>query len=220
VGDTPALIASQPERVVLGQTPSAPLSPKLPDESAYEAAFRAACYGLFDFCSSACLRNTPNDGPLSRWERFAVWLYTTTAGPWFKDINIPLREGRELSDPLKVMAACLNDALLKLPVHDGLCYRGIRVENLSAFVHRHSVDSEITWNAFDSSTLDSAQAVIGNVLFIIRSNAGRRLGAYAALREEQEVLFSPGSRFRVVGLERTTTMAIINLMQLAPLDQT
>lgn len=180
-----------------------------------EESFRAVSYHLFDLLREACDRRTPVDGPLNKWERLALWLYTTTNGPWFKIINAPLREGRERSHALIVVTKCLENAVRKLPVHNGIVWRGIRVPNLAAFLD--DLDRQrgvIVWPAFSSASIDETQADIGNVLFIIKSHAGGRIGFYAEIWEEQEVLFLPGSRFQVVGSERTSTKAVINLRQI------
>lgn len=178
---------------------------------------------MFGAILAACERRTPKDGPLGKWERLAVWLYATTKGPWFKDINVPLRERRVSSVHIATIIDCLCGALKKLPPYVGRVWRGIRVSNLDEFLRDYmssssGVGAEVTWLAFGSSTLDERQAVVGNVLFIIQSHDGRQLGAYADLAEEQEVLFAPLSRFRVLGLERTPTRAIISLEQVAPLS--
>lgn len=160
-------------------------------------------------------------GPLSHAERIAVWLYATTSGFWYRDINTPLREHSDPPEYVQPIIDILRRALQKLPVHNGQVYRGIRVQNLDALVDEYepSYDgqgNEVVWHSFSSSSIDPDQAVEGNVLFIIESNDGRVLGAYADLPAEQEVVFLPGSRFRVQGLERTATRAIISLRQLAP----
>jgi hypothetical protein len=112
-------------------------------------------------------------------------------------------------------------ALEKLPVHKGLVWRGIEVANLTTFLREYAISedgagSEVVWKAFSSATFDENQALAGNVLFIIQSENGRRLGDYADLREEQEVLFAPGSCFRVQGLEHTAVKAIVNLIEVSP----
>jgi hypothetical protein len=185
-------------------------------DAEYEAAFRAVSYGFFDLLSEACDRRTPVDGPLTKWERLALWLYTTTNGPWFNTINAPLREGRPRDAALIVVTECLASAVQKLPTHKGIVWRGIRVPDLAAFLEEVERKPEIVWRAFSSASIDETQADAGNVLFIIESHAGRRIGLYAEIWEEQEVLFVPGSRFRVVGLERTSTKAIFNLRQIVP----
>lgn len=199
------------------------MSPKPPPhhDAAYEDAFKAICFGMYDFLLAACERRTPADGPLSKWEKLAVWLYATTTGPWFKELNGPLREKREPRPPVRIVIECLEDAIGKLPPYKGLAWRGIRVDDLKLFLDDYTISdlgegAEVVWHAFSSASLDPVQAVTGNVLFIVQSEDGRLLGAYADIREEQEVLFAPGSRFRVQGLERTSTKTTINLRQVAP----
>lgn len=199
------------------------MSPKPPrdDDLAYKAAFVGVLYGHFQYVWDNCIRRTPEDGGLSKWERLAVWLYTTTNGPWFNVINAPLREGRPADADVRIVTECLHDAIRKLPRHDRRVYRGIRVRNLSDFVRAYTtadggIGAVVTWPAFSSGSIDPDRAITGNVLFIIHSNDGRRMGFYAEHFDEQEVVFLPGSRFRVMGLELNQTKAIITLQQVGP----
>jgi hypothetical protein len=115
---------------------------------------------------------------------------------------------------VRAVAYVLSTGLQKLPVHDGIAYRGIRVVDLPSFLRGYQPGKEVDWPAFSSASIDQSKALIGNVLFIIRSNNGRILGPYAAQQDENEVVFLPGSRFRVDGVERTPTKAIIDVSEL------
>jgi hypothetical protein len=88
------------------------------------------------------------------------------------------------------------------------------VADLPSFLRSYQPGAEVDWPAFSSASVDSVKALIGNVLFIIQAKNGRVLGPYAAQQDEREVVFLPGSRFRVDGLERTPTKAIIDLSEL------
>jgi NAD:arginine ADP-ribosyltransferase len=173
---------------------------------------------LFEHCWDRCQRHTP-DGQLSKWERLAVWLYATTGGSWYRHINQALRAGHMPEKNTDGVAQCLAAGLEKLARYKGRVYRGIDVESLSSFLTGYKVDAEVVWLAFSSASANPDYAVKGNVLFIIESNDGRVLGEYADLREEQEVVFLPESRFRVLGVEQDETKAIITLEELAPLER-
>lgn len=147
-----------------------------------------------------------------------MWLYSATKGPWFSLINTPLRLAQQAEPHVVIVTTTLEAATKKLPVYTGRVYRGIRVEDLAAFMRDYDVGATVVWPAFSSSSLDRAYAVEGNVLFMIESKNGRQIGKYADLWEEQEVVFTPKSRFRVLAfdMEQTTSKATIYLEQLTP----
>jgi hypothetical protein len=185
-----------------------------------EALFIRACIGNVTLYAYYRERSKCDhlDHLLTGWERLAIWMYTAMGGRWYRDVNDPLREGRA-NDDTKALAHILTTGLQKLPRHAGLVYRGIRVENLASFLRGYAVGTDVQWPAFSSSSIEGDKALIGNVLFIVRSNNGRVVGPYADIQDEREVVFLPGSRFRVDGVEQTPTKAIIDLSEL-PLSTT
>jgi NAD:arginine ADP-ribosyltransferase len=133
--------------------------------------------------------------PLTRWEHLAIFLYSKTFATFFEAINARLRTGEEPSEEVGIVSRILADGLQKLSKHDGMVARGIRVRDLEATVVRYRLGQVIEWRAFSSCSTDEAQAIVGNVLFIIQSKNGRVLGEFAEDPREGEVLFPPGSTF-------------------------
>lgn len=145
-------------------------------------------------------------------ERLAIWIYSSTDDRWYERIN---RELRELNpcDDVKFFAQLLNEALEKTPVFAGQAYRGMTVPDIDAHIEDYDIGKVVPWAAFTSSTRDLAKAFSGNVLFIISSQNGRVLGAYADKPAEEEVLFKAGSKFRVLAAERLDGLLIISVAE-------
>jgi hypothetical protein len=122
----------------------------------------------------------------------------------------------ERPEALYVVNHALLTGLQKLPKHDGVAYRGIRVPDYQEALARYALGKDVVWRAFSSASPDPAYAVTGNILFRIQSRTARILGGYADFQPEQEVIFLPESRFRVRGLEPQETRAIIKLEELTP----
>jgi hypothetical protein len=187
----------------------------LQDDTAIEALFIRACAGnrlVYEYYCECASVDTP-DPVLTRWERFAIWKYSSVQSYSYRAINEGLRSGSP-SDDVQAVAHVMIAGLKKLPRHAGFVYRGIRVADLGSFLRGYQPGAEVEWRAFSSASLDQTKVQIGNVLFIIRSNNGRVVGPYAEHQDEQEVIFLPGSRFRVNGVERTSNKAIIDLSEL------
>lgn len=165
------------------------------------------------YCSRANVENT--NAALTRWERLAIWIYSTTNEVWFREINDALRDGYPSND-IQAISHILTLGLQKLHRYVGTAFRGIRVGDFNHFLTKYAVGTEIEWASFSSASIDSNSALVGNVSFIITSQNARILGLYADNLAEREVVFLPNSRFRVDGLERTISKAVIDLTELAP----
>jgi len=187
----------------------------LQSDQTTEALFIRLCANNRQAYAHYCERASVDrpDDVLTRWERLLVWIYTTTHGTWYQSINEPLRDGTP-SDDVRALAHILGGALQKLPRHAGLVYRAIRVADLPSFLRGYQVGTTVEWGAFSSATIDRAKVLIGNVIFIVGSNNGRVLGPYADHQDELEVVFLPNSRFRIDGVEHTSSKAIIDLSEL------
>jgi hypothetical protein len=156
-----------------------------------------------------------HDSTLTRWERLAIWIYTTTHGVWFREINDALRGGYPSDDILQI-AEILASAFGKLNRYIGIVFRGIRVVDFRHYLSGYPIGAEVEWAAFCSASLDPGSALGGNVSFIIQSQNARIVGLYADNLDEREVVFLPNTRFRVDGVEQTVNKAIIDLTELTP----
>ena len=139
------------------------------------------------------------------------------ARPLLRSDKRPSPAGAEQSTAVGIVSRLLAEGLQKLPRHDGIVARGIRVCDLEDLVSRYAVGQVVEWRGFGSCSTDLAKAAdFGNVLFTITSNSGRTLGSYADDPKEQEVLYPPGSTFRVEGLEQRHDRAIISMIECEP----
>ena len=129
-------------------------------------------------------------------ERVAVWLYTDYQ-EYAVNLNRLLRNERP-SPEAQNFSAVLQAAIQKLPAFKGMTYRGIEVGRLRFPRESYAMGNVVTWHAFTSTSRDKTMAYQGNVGFLIHSLSGRSLQGYSAVEIEQEVLFGPGARFRVL----------------------
>ena len=126
------------------------------------------------------------------------WHSPTTLDLDIEDLNSALRsDALDASQHARV--AALNNALEKLPAHDGPVVRG---SNLPPDVlARYQPGEVITEKAFLSTTTDPAVATspafAGNVEFRILSSTGRDISSVSLIPEEQEILFRAGTKFYV-----------------------
>lgn len=72
----------------------------------------------------------------------------------------------------------------------------------------------MSWSGFSSATTLPNQAFTGNTIFTVRSFTGRTLGAYSSQYHECEVLFPPGSRFKVLAVEQRKDGVAIALKEI------
>jgi hypothetical protein len=134
--------------------------------------------------------------PLTTGDLSALAHYT---GLGHEDLNDALRNGTmDASQRARVEA--LNQALEKLPAHQGLVFRGTDLP--PDVLARYQPDAVVTEPAFFSTSVDPAvarsTAFAGNVEFKILSNTGRDISSISSFSSEQEVLFQTDRQFYVV----------------------
>ncbi|WP_329071032.1 putative T7SS-secreted protein [Amycolatopsis sp. NBC_01480] len=121
-----------------------------------------------------------------------------------QDLNSALRAGD--TGALRTMDPEISEAvsgLNKLPAHQGEVYRGIDIapHDMNAFLDRYSPGASVREPAFTSA--DMNQAFSGNVEFVIQSTTGKDISWLKdASVGQSEVLFPPGSGFRVLGRDQ------------------
>lgn len=202
--------AVEHDHVTISQPPSPePISPSSspPSAPARELSWRqcsnlvTAGFSTYKRTVELCLQR----GDEFPEESAAVELYTGTA---YHDVNAVMRgQRRPLDDDhqkaIDGLVQLVNRALQRRPVFEGTVYRGLlRVED---FYQLHA-GAEFTEAAFLSSSTsrDVAETrFAGEALMVIRSRTGRKIEdlSTARLKDECEVLFAPGTRFRVTGTE-------------------
>ncbi|HEU4613419.1 MAG TPA: ADP-ribosyltransferase domain-containing protein [Kofleriaceae bacterium] len=141
-------------------------------------------------------------------ELVAILLYTSTH---FVEMNKALRtaDASKLDDVGDAIALA-SAGLEKMPVYQGWTYRG--VDSLPAEVLAKYVPGQtVTEEAFTSSSYAESGQYAGNVQFRIKSKDGRLVESLSRYDNEKEVLFKPGSKFKVVDKERDGDRVVITM---------
>ena len=134
---------------------------------------------------------------LSEAEQAAIRDYTDKG---YERMNHQLRD-HELTAPMARKVATLIAALDRLPPFRGDVYRGTTIPDPRVLEKYRAVGSEVVEDAFVSSSRSALKMYIGNVFFLIESKQGRDISRWSANPEEEEVLFRPGTRFKVLAFE-------------------
>jgi len=127
-----------------------------------------------------------------------IYLYTIES-PFYKELNRVMREGsNEERTKYRDFIFYLNEILNLLPSHVGSVYRGI-----SSKVAGYTNGKFVVWPAFSSATRNPIVAhgfMRGQegTLFLIQSTSAKPISEYSAESSEDEVLFHPNSKFKVV----------------------
>lgn len=192
------------------------LERKVPDiylalePSVADATLRHEMGGFFEDALSVArnaLERGVNLHGMSDAELVRLHLYTLRKGvpdQWtYEKLNEKLRS----SDPatrarVNVSRVVLNNALAKLPDHQGTVYRGLSFPHEQAredFLAKHKVGDVVQYSAFTSA--DVIQPYPGQAKIIIQSRRGKRITDYSGDPTDDEVLFRTDSRFRVLDLE-------------------
>lgn len=166
-----------------------------------------------DCCKDSNLIDGIDGNGLTAAERLAIWIYSNFTSNWYQQINGELWSGRP-SAAVLAFARILNGAINKLPAHVGSVYRGIESRDLDALLAVHHYGATVAWPGFTSTTLDRGEAYAGDVVFVIQSHTGRKLGLYAHNHTEREILFPPGTRFHVTFVEQEDDSAIIEVEEI------
>ena len=115
----------------------------------------------------------------------------------YERMNQQLRD-HELMAPIRRKVTTLTAALNRLPPYVGDVYRGTTLHDTDSLERYRSVGSIVTEDAFVSTSRSPLKMYGGNVLFYMMSKRGRDISAWSAHPEEEEILFRPASRFKVL----------------------
>ncbi|MFE9575081.1 ADP-ribosyltransferase [Nocardia sp. NPDC006044] len=141
-------------------------------------------------------------------EKRSIKAYTTNGG--YTELNNALREGNPNPEQQAEIAR-IEAGLTKLPAFHGTVYRGIMLPPDSTALADYAPGRIVTERAFTSTSTVKANAESFSdippagatgagprVVFEITSRNGRELPPeLSAYRNEKEVLFAPGTKFRV-----------------------
>lgn len=141
--------------------------------------------------------------------------YYTRMG--YGDINKALRTGDEaLLNKLQPVIEAASSGLTKMVNNAfvGTVYRGAQLPAAVSDVYQ--VGAKVTEKAFTSTSRSFAGKFTGNTMFVIKSKTGRMVHEFSEFASEQEVLFPPGTVFKVMARTLDGKKVKILLEQMAP----
>ncbi|BDT96263.1 hypothetical protein IFM12275_62390 [Nocardia sputorum] len=141
-------------------------------------------------------RRVPKKVTLTQKDLDALADYT---GPGYADLNRALREGT-MDASQKARIDAINEALAKLPDHNGVVYRGTTLPQ--SVIDDYKVGEVVTEKAFTSTSSSASTAFPGNVEFTIVSKTGKDVAPYSTVEamgvKENEILFRSGTNFEIL----------------------
>ncbi len=115
----------------------------------------------------------------------------------YRNINAVLRGAwHPKKKQLLALASLLSDALRKMPPFVGQSVRIMQMD--AATAAQHQVGHVVCYKAFTSSGDTHWTPAPGQVRLTIAGKSGRFIGDLSRFPHEREVLFLPGTRFRVL----------------------
>jgi len=133
------------------------------------------------------------------------------------DINAALRTGNDAAlqkfKPV-IEAACSGLSKMVDEAFVGTVYRGTNLTSDLSAMYR--TGARVTEFGFTSTTRNFAEKFGGNTLFVIKSKTGRMIDKLSSFENEAEVLFAPGTVFRVLSRTVEGNVTKIFMEQIVP----
>lgn len=150
---------------------------------------------------------------LTEAEVAAIGLYT---GIFYYEINQAIWSGKPLTPKQELYLQVARRALSRLPANSQPLFR--RAHDFPAAVSdAHQVGRELVYDAFTSTSTEPSYYDSLNkfrfVIFPASQSAGRAIAPISSFRGEEEVLYPPGTRFRVLSREQSGDSTSIILME-------
>lgn len=161
--------------------------------------------GALEF-SKKLLEKIPSSPPPYAEEINALRIYTGTS---FKDINDHLRKGTKISEKLQEEIKFASAALKNLPAYEGTVYRATLLPK--DVVKKYVAGQTLVEKGFTSTSIKAYMADIFTkkgednsvkVTYVINSKRGRAVSDFSKVKEEEEVLFAPNSKFDVLSVKK------------------
>jgi SPP1 gp7 family putative phage head morphogenesis protein len=134
-------------------------------------------------------------------------------GSHYREWNQMLRQGRYATDfGLQALVEAANEGLSKLPNFVGTVRRGLTTHDLDRYFTVYREGSIVEEHAF-VSTAQGSSGFHGNMEVIIQSKTGKSVKFLSQHPSENEVLFGPGTKFKVTRVERTSGGGRIHMEQ-------
>lgn len=137
------------------------------------------------------------DCGLSLTEAVSIFMYTTGD---YSSINAQLRSGKVTDDVREVSAQCVS-GMAKLPSHDDTVTRLVNLPDKIANLHVEG--AVLQYDAYTSTSTKPGgdENFNGNMFMLLEpkgGSAGKDVSMFSNLPDEQEVLFPPGTQFKVI----------------------
>lgn len=149
---------------------------------------------------------------LTKSEYAAIRIYTSNAA--FK-MNRLLRDAAYSTDlELQAFVDAAQQGLMKMPKHTQPTRRGLTLHgaDLEKLLSTYTVGAVVEDDAFVSTALPGG-GFGGNIEMLVSGTKGVDVAQYSHYKNEKEVLFMPGTRFRVDRVERTGNGAKIHMTE-------
>jgi hypothetical protein len=163
----------------------------------FRSTFGETRYRSYADQTDAARRANPELQDVPTEDLVAVRGYTSDD---YRELNSALRTGdaAELSrlDPyIRTATSGLN----QLPAYRGTVFRGTHLSDEAAA--NYVPGATVTERAFTSTSSELGAEFPGNTKFVIQSQTGRDVSQLSEFADEKEILFAPGTQFRVLGVD-------------------
>jgi hypothetical protein len=167
-------------------------------------------------------------------EKAAIFLYTmefpslpdlkTNCSIYYLMNSFLRNQDRAALKPFLKYLKLLLSALCKLPPVKGKVCRGVKADIAADMKSKEK--SEITWNSFSSTTLNSKTldnpmflgTTGSRAMFFIDCKTGRNISALSACQSEEEILLLPSTSFIVEHVIVQGEFTVVNLTEVDPLE--
>lgn len=129
-------------------------------------------------------------------------------GGHFIDINAGLRMPGNLpkvkAEQLGSLVKVVNSGLDQLPARAGKTFRGIEDVNQELFEKlrdKYIPGTVVTEEAYLSTAVSKRGAFSGQVNYVIEGHSGRSIEPFSSFKNETEVLYKPGTQFKVLDVK-------------------
>lgn len=135
------------------------------------------------------------------------------------ELNSKLRNGLYAQDMhLQAFVEAAQEGLRKMPKHNPaeILSRGVSPSNMQAFMSTYHVGAVVNEASFISTSYGGRAAFDRNVIFKIKHKNGVKIDQFSHYQSEREVLLMPGTRIRVLKVERNVQgkAAIIHIEEI------
>lgn len=172
--------------------------------------FRTKYYDASDFIKEQDILCDKYD--ITKEERKAIYDYVSSKS---YIINDKLRNGNILNEEYERIKMNLNSALDKIPNYNGTVTRSLEFyddETLQTFLKRYSIDENITYKEFLSTTRGETYNPDGQVqITIVDAENGKDISLFNF--KEKEVLYNTDSNFKVIDIMNRDGKYFISLVE-------